>query len=97
MKTVKRAMFPIAACSGSKSPGPLEGTWRLSGIMPMTITFRDGETESLGIIEQVSYEVDGQDVLVTYLNGLAEGMTVRYTITGPNSVHSEMGTLQRIR
>ena len=62
----------------------------------MTITFRSGETESLGIIEKVSYETEGNDVLVTYEEGLSKGMTMRFTITGPNLARTEPGVLQRI-
>lgn len=65
--------------------------------MPMTIQFRDGETEALGIIEKVSYEVKGNDVIVTYLGGIAKGMAVRYTMTGPNTARTEIGELQRIK
>ena len=86
----------LSACSGN-DPGPLEGTWRMGGIMPMTIQFRSGETESLGMIEKVSYEIKGNDVLVTSKDGIAKGMTFRYTITGKNTAQTELGTLQRIK
>lgn len=86
----------LAACSGN-SPGPLEGTWQMTGLIPMTITFRKGETEAMGMIERVSYRTEGNDVLVTYLDGLAKGTTMRYTITGQGSARTELGTLKRIR
>jgi hypothetical protein len=89
--------FTIVACSDSGSPGPLEGNWQMKGIMPMAVTFRHGETEALGMIEKVSYKTEGNDVLVTYLDGLAKGTTIRYTITGQDSARTEMGTLQRVR
>jgi hypothetical protein len=85
----------LAACGGN--PGPLEGTWQMTGIVPMTVTFRKGETEAMGMIEKVSYKTEGNDVLVTYLDGLAKGTTMRYTITGQNSARTELGTLKRIR
>ena len=78
-------------------PGPLAGTWQKGGLLPMTIQFRPGETEALGVIEKVSYEVRGADVIVTYKEGMAKGMAMRYTITGPSTARTEMGTLQRIR
>ncbi|RUO39422.1 hypothetical protein CWE22_08960 [Pseudidiomarina aestuarii] len=68
----------------------------MSGYAPMTITFRDGETETLGVIEKVKYEMEGRDVLVTYVSEFAEGMTMRYTMTGPNTARTEMGTLRQI-
>ncbi len=87
----------IIACSGVSNPGALQGTWRMTGAMPMTtITFRTGETETFGIIEKVSYKTEGNDVLVTYLDGIAKGTTMRYTITGPNSARTELGSLHRI-
>ncbi len=87
----------IIACSGASNPGPLHGTWQMTGAMPMTIiTFRTGETEAFGIIEKVSYKTRGNDVLVTYLDGMAKGTTMLYTITGPNSAKTELGSLHRI-
>lgn len=89
--------FAISACSGDRSPGPLEGTWEMSGVMPMTVTFRSGETEALGMIDKVSYKTEGTDVLVTYLDGIAKGTTMRYTMTGPDSARTELGVLRRVR
>ncbi len=51
----------------------------------------------MGIIEKVSYEVKGSSVIVTYENGLMKGSAVRFTMTGPNTVHSELGSLHRIK
>ena len=87
----------LVACSSSSSPGPLEGTWQMTGIIPMTITFRKDESEAMGMIEKVSYKKEGKDVLVTYLNGFAQGTTIRYTVIDKNTVHNELGTLRRIR
>lgn len=86
----------LSACTGN-DPGPLEGKWKMSGLIPMTIIFRSGETEAMGMIEKVSYKNEGNDVLVTYKEGMSQGMTMRYTIIGPNSVRTELGTLRRIR
>jgi len=69
----------------------------MGGLMPMTVKFRHGETEALGIIEKVSYEIKGNDVIVTYQDGMAKGMAMRYTVTGPNTVRTEIGVLQRIK
>ena len=90
------SLLILSACSGS-DPGPLVGTWHMGGIVPMTIQFRSSETETLGVIEKVSYEVKGNDVLVTYTDGIAKGMTMRYTITGQDTAQTELGTLQRIQ
>lgn len=91
------ALLLVVLASCSNSPGPLEGTWQMSGLIPMTVTFRSGETEALGIIEKVSYEVVGSDVLVTYEDGMMKGTTMRYTITGPNSARTELGELTRVK
>lgn len=86
----------LVACTGS-DPGPLKGTWQMAGAVPMTITFRSGETEAMGIIEKVSYKTAGNDVLVTYKDGLAKGTTMRYTITGPDTARTGLGSLRRVR
>jgi hypothetical protein len=89
------SLFILSACSGN-DPGPLAGTWRMGGLVPMTIQFRDGETESLGMIEKVSYEVKDNDVLVTYKDGIVKGMTIRYSMIGQNTAQNELGSLQRV-
>ena len=86
----------VASCGGN-DPGPLAGTWRMTGSMPMTVQFRSGETEALGIIEKVSYEARGQEVIVSYRDGPMKGTSIRYTMTGPNTARTELGTLQRVR
>lgn len=68
----------------------------MSGPIPMTVTFRKGETEALGIIEKVTYKTEGNDVFVTYEDGMAKGTTMRYTILGPNVVRTALGTLRRV-
>ena len=89
-------VFLLVACSGG-DPGPLKGTWQMGGYVPMTITFRSGETEAMGIIENVSYKTEGNDVLVTYKDGIAKGTTMRYTITGLDTARTALGSLRRIR
>ena len=69
----------------------------MTGIAPMTVTFRNGEAEALGMIEKVSYKTEGNDVLLTYLDGIAKGTTFRYTMTDSNTARSELGTLRRIK
>lgn len=86
----------LHACSKS-DPGPLSGTWRLSGVVPMTIQFRKGESEAMGIIEKVSYEVKGNQVIVTTESGPMKGVAVRYIIKTPNTVTTQIGTLRRIK
>jgi len=63
----------------------------------MTIQFRNGETEAMGMIEKVSYDARGNDVIVTYEDGLMKGTAMRYTVTGLNTLRTELGTLQRIK
>ena len=94
--TVVALVFLLVACTGS-DPGPLKGTWKMTGLFPVTITFRPGETETLGIIEKVSYKKTDNDVLVTYKDGLAKGTTMRYTITGADTARTELGSLRRMR
>jgi len=86
----------LTACTGG-DPGTLKGTWKLNGIMPMTITFRNGETEALGIIEKVSYKIKNNTVFVTYENGLMKGTSMRYTIINSNTIKTHLGTLKRIK
>ena len=88
--------FVITACGGGDA-GALEGTWELNGIIPMVVTFRSGETETLGVIEKVSYETKGNDVLVTYKNGPMKGTSIRYTILDKNTVKSQIGILRRVK
>ena len=84
-----------SACSRS-DPGPLAGTWRRAGVVPLAVQFRVGETETMGFIEKVSYEIKGNQVIVSYESGPMQGTAVRYTIIAPNSLRSEFGILQRI-
>src|SRR5687767_5900845 len=74
------AVAAMAGCSRS-DPGPLSGTWRLQCPIPMTVHFRRGETETMGIIEKASYKVNGNDVIVTTESGPFKGIAVRYTMT----------------
>ena len=89
-------LMTLGACSRN-SPGPLEGRWQVAGMAPLVIEFRDGESESLGVIEKVTYEVRGNDVIVHSESGLGKGMAIRYTMTGPDSARAEFGALRRIR
>ena len=86
----------ISACGGS-GPGDLEGTWQMHDPVPMTVVYRDGEEEAMGIISKVTYKRDGNDVLVTYTSGMAEGNTVRLTKVDQNTFTSELGTLKRVK
>ncbi|KKO47519.1 hypothetical protein VT06_16650, partial [Arsukibacterium sp. MJ3] len=61
------SLMTLSACS--KGPGDLEGTWRLEGVVPMTIVYRHNEEEAMGIISRVSYKHHGNDVLVSYESG----------------------------
>jgi len=86
----------LSACSNN-DPGPLAGTWKVEGIMPITTQFRSGETEAFGIIEKVSYKVKGNDVFVTCKDGIAKGMTMHYQMQDKNTVSTGMGIMRRVR
>lgn len=89
------ALLTLSACS--PGPGELEGKWRLDSVVPVTVTYRDGEEESMGIISPVSYRHDGDHVYVTYEGGLMEGHTIRLTRMNEETYRSELGTLKRLR
>lgn len=100
MKKISRvvivsALVAIAGCSNS--PGALEGTWKADGLVPMTITFRPGETEAMGMIEHVSYTTSGNVVNVTYKDGMMKGSSVRFVIVDANVAKNQMYTLRRVR
>ena len=63
----------------------------------MTVHFRPGESEALGVIDKVSYQVKGNEVTVTYESGISKGSAMRFTVTGPNNARSEIGNLSRAK
>lgn len=85
----------LAGCNSS--PGPLEGTWKSQGILPVTIAFRPGETETLGIIEKVDYKTDGNVVNVTWKDGMMKGATMAFTLVDRDTAANPMYTLHRVR
>jgi len=85
----------LSAC-GDSSPGPLAGTWQATGVVPMKATFRDGETEALGIIEKVGYKVDGKSVIVTYKDGLMKGSAVRFVFVNPTTMQAMGMTYRKV-
>jgi hypothetical protein len=89
-------VFGLSACTND-DPGPLKGTWKMNGAFPMTVQFRDGESETMGIIEKVSYEIKGNQVLVTLENGPMKGMAARYVIANTNTVTAPFGALTRLK
>lgn len=84
----------LAGCSAS--PGPLEGTWTASGPLPMTIIFRPGETEAMGVIEHVDYKAEGNTVEVTYKDGLMKGASMKFVLLDSNTATNPMYTLRRV-
>jgi hypothetical protein len=50
----------------------------------------------MGMIEKVEYEVNGNDVIVHYVDGMVKGMAYRYTVVDNNTIKSEMSILHRI-
>jgi hypothetical protein len=98
-KLLASLALPLLFGCTAEDPGTLEGTWSMAvnGFPPMTVTYRDGEEESLGIISKVKYKHDGNDVLVTYITGLAAGTTLRFTVTGKNTAKTHLGILTKIK
>ena len=88
------AALALVACS-SQSPGALEGTWSVTDPFPVTVTFRTGEMEAMGARKKVSYETDGDAVMVTHNEGANKGSTFRYTVIDANTIRSESGTFRR--
>lgn len=85
----------VTGCSGS--PGQLEGTWKADGLVPITITFRPGETESMGVIEHVDYKSAGNTVEVTYKDGLMKGSSMKFVLQNRDTAENFMFTLHRVR
>ena len=86
----------LMACTSHSDPGPLAGKWQLTGQVEMTMTFRPGETETKDVVEKVRYKIEGKDVLVTYLEGMTNRMTMRYTMIDDNTAVTNLGTLKKI-
>lgn len=86
----------LVACAG-ESPGALEGKWAVTGPFPVTVTFRSGEIEAMGVTKKVSYRTLGDEVLVTYKEGPKQGITSRYTVIDANTIRSDLDTFHRVR
>ena len=86
----------LAACE-SKSPGPIEGTWRMTDPFPVTVSFRYGEVEAMGAVSKVSYKRYWSDVAVMYEEGPNKGATFRYTVIDADTIRSDSGTFHRAR
>jgi hypothetical protein len=92
------AVFTVALTGCMKSdPGPVGGTWRVSGPVAMTVQYRAGESEAMGIIEKVRYEVKGSIVIVTTESGPMAGTGYRLRVIDANTLQSELGTMRRVR
>ena len=86
----------LSGCTQS-DPGPLQGKWRMAGPIPASIEFRSGETETMGVIEKVSYEVNGNDVIVHTEDGMAKGLALHYRLVDASTAQSPMGKLRRVQ
>ena len=95
---ITAVLIPIAvtAC-GNSDPGPVAGAWRTTGPIPMTVQYRAGESEAMGTIEKVSYNVKGSDVIVTTESGPMAGTAFRLRVVDQNTLQSELGTMSRVR
>lgn len=63
----------------------------------MTIIFRPGETETMGVIEHVDYKTEGTSVEVTYKDGLMKGTSMKFVLVDPNTATNPMYTMRRVR
>ena len=84
------------ACS-SADPGALEGTWKVTDPIPVTVTFREGEMEAMGITKKVTYQPKGHEVLVTHQEGATKGLTFSYEVVDNDTIVSESGTFHRVQ
>ncbi|MGZ4925330.1 MAG: hypothetical protein ACXV4B_02630 [Halobacteriota archaeon] len=62
----------------------------------MTIAFRAGETEAMGVIEHVDYSTKGNVVTVTYRDGLMKGSAIAFKMVDGDTAVNSMYTLRRI-
>lgn len=88
------AALLLTACKSS--PGPLEGSWRSTGAVPVTITFSAGQVELQGVVEPVEYEESGSEVIVTQTDGMAKGTSTRYVIKASNSMEGAGHSYRKI-
>jgi len=88
------SIFLINGCA--PGPGELEGTWKMDGLVPMTVIYSSNKEEAMGIISEVSYEHEGNSVLISYESGLAEGNAIRLTKIDKDTYRSEFGLLRRV-
>ncbi len=63
----------------------------------MTIHYRSGESETMGIIEKVSYEVKGASVLVKVESGPMQGTAYRLRVVDANTLQSVFGVMRRVK
>jgi len=63
----------------------------------MTIQFRKGESGTVGIIEKVSYKVDGNQVFVTSESGATKGAPLDTIFIPPDLISTEFDRMRRIK
>jgi hypothetical protein len=97
VRNVMIFVLTVVASGCGGSPGQLKGTWKADGIVPMTVTFRSGETEAMGVIEHVDYRTQGNTVEVIYKDGLMKGSSMEYVLVDRNTATNPMLTLHRVR
>ena len=90
------ALFVCLTACG-QSPGVIAGTWRSTGAVPMTIQFRTGEYEMMGMVVKAKYEIHGNDILVTDADGPMKGVAIHYTLVNQNKLHSAFVDLVRMQ
>lgn len=63
--------------------------------MPIQMTLSDGEVNEMAVISPVTYEVDGNQVTMTYTGGMFKGNSIQYSVQG-DVVQTAFGSLQRV-
>lgn len=86
----------LTACKPS-DPGPLAGKWRIVEDKRVVIDFKPGESDTMGIVEAVDYDVLASQVIVTYKKGPMSGIPQEYLLTSPDTVTSPIGHLERVK
>ena len=89
-------VFALASCARTQ-PGRLAGTWRAEEPFPLTVTFRDGEVQTMGTTKPVSYRAVGNRVWVTHLDGAHKGREFLYVFVDDNTLESESGVFRKVR
>lgn len=70
----------LVGCSKPQLPWALEGSWVAEDVAPSTLVIRSAEIETMGVVESVSYRVEGDAVVVRRVGGPMAGGEVTYRL-----------------